>query len=154
MTSKERVLNAVNHREPDRLPVFRPNIIKTYEPFSKETQDFLDNFGFDTLVGLKYTARLEPKFRTDVEDGVNEDDFGCRFKYMGVGNPYCIYHPLAHAQSIGEIERFPWPDVVKSENVESEAVEHAKDVRNSAAFASAISVGSIFHQYHYLRGFE
>lgn len=154
MTSRARVLNSINHREPDRLPVFKPNIIRTYEPFGKETQNYLDNYDFDCLVGLKSSIGLEPKPREDIGDGVTEDEFGCRFKYMGVGMPYCIQHPLAHAQSIGEIERFPWPDVVKNEIDETEAAEHAIDSRKNIPFATSISVGSIFHQYHYLRGFE
>ena len=30
MNSRERVLSAIAHQEPDRLPVFKPNIIQTY----------------------------------------------------------------------------------------------------------------------------
>jgi len=44
MTSRERVLLAINHKEPDRLPLFEPNLIQTCEPFDEKVQHFLDTF--------------------------------------------------------------------------------------------------------------
>ena len=32
MTSRQRVLSALDHKEPDRIPLFGPNIIQTHEP--------------------------------------------------------------------------------------------------------------------------
>ena len=52
MTSRERVLCAINHREPDRLPVFKPNVIPMYEPFPPDIQEFMDTFGFDRFEGI------------------------------------------------------------------------------------------------------
>jgi len=34
----------VDHKEADRLPLFRPNIIQTYEPFDERAQHFMDTF--------------------------------------------------------------------------------------------------------------
>ena len=31
MNSRERVLFAINHKEPDRVPIFRSNMIPTYD---------------------------------------------------------------------------------------------------------------------------
>ena len=49
MNSRERVLLAINHEEADRLPMFRPNMIQTYEPLDEKVQNFLENRDFVSL---------------------------------------------------------------------------------------------------------
>ena len=99
MTSRDRVLLSVNHQEPDRLPVFGPNIIPTYEPFEERVQSFLDTFEFDRLAGLGGIVD-GPSRRRDLPEETFEDGYGCRFRYRGVGGAYCVHHPLAHAETV------------------------------------------------------
>ena len=42
MTSRERVLLAMDHQEAYRLPVFKPNVIQTHEPFEDRVRKFMD----------------------------------------------------------------------------------------------------------------
>lgn len=152
MTSRERVLLAVNHQEPDRLPVFKPNIIPTYEPFEDRVQSFLDTFEFDRLAGLGGIVN-GPSSRRDLPDETFEDGYGCRFKYMGVGGAYCVHHPLAGAQTVEDVERFDWPNVDRDDLIAPDAREKATQIRKRGDYATAMGVETLFHRYHYLRGF-
>jgi len=40
MTSHQRVLATLNHQEPDRIPLFGPNIIQTHEPYDQRLRQF------------------------------------------------------------------------------------------------------------------
>lgn len=153
MTSRERVLLAVSHHEPDRLPVFKPNIIPTHEPFDERVQRFLDTFAFDRFAGLGGIVN-GPSARRELPGDAFEDGYGCRFKYMGVGGPYCVHHPLAGAETIADVERFDWPDPDGPGLVADHAREKAKRIREKGEHATSVGVETLFHRYHYLRGFE
>jgi uroporphyrinogen decarboxylase len=153
MNSRERVLLAINHQEADRLPMFRPNMIQTYEPLDEKVRNFLDTFQFDRFAGVGF-VKSRPDFRRELPNGVFEDSYGCKFKYMGVGMPYCIHSPLAHARTIEDVEGFSWPDVNNSHLVAEDARERAKEIYEKGEYATSLGVGMLFHRYHYLRGFE
>ena len=153
MTSRERVLLAINHEEPDRLPLFRPNIIPTYEPFEERVQHFLDTFEFDRFAGLGGLT-YSPGRRRDLPDEAYEDDYGCRFQYKGVGGAYCVLHPLAEAETVRDVERFDWPEVDGPELVAPDAREKARQAREKGEYVTAVGVEPLFHRYHYMRGFE
>lgn len=93
MRSRERVLLAINHKESDRIPLFSLNLIPTYKPFNEKVKYFLDTFNFDRLSKLNFIKT--PSRRYKLTEDMFIDLYGCLFKYKGVGNPYCIYHPLA-----------------------------------------------------------
>lgn len=153
MNSRERVLLAINHKEADRLPMFRPNMIQTHEPLDQRVQDFLDTFEFDRLSGVGF-AKARPEDLRKLPDDMFEDSYGCKFKYMGVGLPYCIHSPLAHATTIEDVERFGWPDVDNSNQVATDARERAREIHEKGEYATSVGVGMLFHRYQYLRGFE
>jgi len=153
MDSRERVLLAVNHEEPDRLPVFKPNVIQTYEPFSEPVQDFMDHFGFDRFEGLGGVTD-GPSRQRELPDEMFEDGYGCRFRYRGVGLPYCIHSPLAEAKTVEDVERFDWPDPEVPGLIADDARDKAREARDKGEFATAIGVDTLLHRYHYLRGFE
>ncbi|MFW6107189.1 MAG: uroporphyrinogen decarboxylase family protein [bacterium] len=153
MTSRERVLLAADHVEPDRLAVFKPNIIPTREPFDERVQRFLDTFEFDRLAGLGGIVG-GPGARRELSGGLFEDGYGCRFQYTGVGSPYCVHHPLAHAETVDDVERFDWPDPEAAGLLADDARKKARETRQSGEYATSVSVDTLFHRYHYLRGFE
>lgn len=152
MNSRERVLLAVNHKEPDRVPIFRPNLIPTYAPLDERVQNLLNTFEFDRFASLNFIKG--PSARRKLPDDISEDSYGCRFKYKGVGGPYCIYHPLAYANTIEDVERFNWPDVEDSELLAKNARERAREIRKKAEYATAVGVEMLFHRYQWLRGFD
>jgi uroporphyrinogen decarboxylase len=153
MTSRERVLLAVNHQEPDRVPIFKPNIIPTYEPFDERVQHFLDTFKFDHFVGFNGFIQ-SPSRRRELPDDMFEDSYGCKFKYKGVGGPYCIHHPLSGAKTIKDVERFSWPDANGADLLAKEARKKAKEIFENTECATSVSVDMLFHRYQWLRGFN
>lgn len=153
MTSRERVLLAINREETDRLPVFKPNTIEMREPFEERVQHFLDTFEFDRFAGAGGIVN-PPSKRQEVAPDTFKDAYGCRFEYKGVGLPYCVHHPLAHAETIDDVERFDWPDPGEHAQITENARERAKAIRDKGEYVTSVGVGMLFHQYHYLRGFE
>ena len=153
MNSRERVLAAINHQEPDRLPIFPPNMIPTYDPLDEKVQQLLDTFDFDRFAGLGGILGGHPSQRRELADGLSEDGYGCRFQYMGVGSPYCVHSPLAAAESVEDVEGFAWPQVDDVE-LGPRAREKAREIRERGEYATSVGVGMLFHQCQYLRGFE
>jgi len=153
MTSRQRVLATLDHREPDRIPLFGPNIIQTYEPYDGQVREFLDTFEFDDLAQLPGLVDPPNQLR-EQPDQTFVDGYGCRYKYMGVGLPYCTHSPLARAETIADVEAFDWPDPEAPHLIAEDAAERARAVRQQEQYATAVGVGTLFHQYHYLRGFE
>jgi uroporphyrinogen decarboxylase len=111
MTSAERWLAIVNREKPDRVPMH-------YRATEEATQKLLRYLGcssaaemFDRLhidrvagVGPRYTGPPIPP---------GEDIYGRRFqevRYEGGVYRECIHHPLAHYETVEEIERrYTWP---------------------------------------------
>ena len=153
MTSRERVLASLNHVEPDRVPLFAPNIINTREPYDAGLRRFLDSFDFDTFVHLG-GIHNRPDTQRELPDGTLEDGYGCRFRYMGVGLPYCIHSPLADARTVADVEAFDWPDPEAPGLIDPDLRERARRARDGRDGVITLNVAPIFHQYHYLRGFE
>ena len=154
MDSRERVLLSLDHGEPDRVPIFGPNIIDTREPYDEELIAFLDRFGFDDFAGGLGGLVVSPARHRTLPDDTFEDEYGCRYKYMGVGSPYCIHSPLAQAKTVRDVEQFDWPDPDAPGLVADDAGKRAEEVRARTDSVTVVSVGTLFHQYHYLRGFE
>jgi uroporphyrinogen decarboxylase len=152
MNSRERVLLAINHQEPDRVPMFKPNLIQTHEPLDERVRRFLNTFEFDRFEGLNRFLD-SPIKRHRLSEDLYEDSYGCRFRYKGVGMPYCIHHPLAYAETIEDVERFNWPDP-EEVKIAPNAREEAKEIREKSGYATAVGVDMLFHRYHYLRGFD
>ena len=131
MTSRERVLAAINHEEPDRVPVdlggLATNIqtapfneLKDYLGLTFETKNFLrdhveipeeilDRFGVDTRYIRLNPPKKSWKMKID-PDNSYVDEWGCRWKkpessfYWDIVN-----HPLKEA-TIEDLEAYPWPD--------------------------------------------
>ena len=112
MTSKERVLTAIAHQEPDRVPI---QIYLTPEIQKK----LRDHFGVEDVrvplgidfrgVGAKSTAAPRP-----VPEGCDHvDDWGVGYKMVPFGTgtyPEAQYLPLAALTTLDEVEAYSWPD--------------------------------------------
>ncbi len=111
MTSKERVLAAVNHRQPDRAPIqvyLTPEIhAKLVEHFG--TQDILPILGVDFRgVGPRY---IGPE-RTVPPGCDYVDEWGVGYKTIQftTGGYEEAYHlPMASPITMEIVESFPWP---------------------------------------------
>ena len=153
MTSRERLLNAVDHRPTDRLPIFKPNIMNTEEAYDSELMRYLDEFDFDAFTGIG-GVRERPDQGRDLGNGESVDRYGCRFKYLGVGMPYCVHAPLANAESVADVDALDWFDPHAPDLIEPDAADKAKAARETGEKLTTVNVGTLFHRYHYLRGFE
>jgi uroporphyrinogen decarboxylase len=116
MSPRERVLTAMRHRKPDRVPKewsFTPAV---QEEFVRRTghTDPAAFFGFERrTVDFRGPAQL-PDFSPWYPEGWPE---GTTFNEYGSGQPPAgFYHftgriyPLERAQTIEELAEFPWPD--------------------------------------------
>jgi uroporphyrinogen decarboxylase len=111
MKSKERVLRAINHEEPDRVPCdfwgLEDTKARLRAHFGVEDDEgFLEALGID--IRSVWPAYIGPEKKT-YPDGSLEDFWGIRRKKIG-GFDTVILNPLREASSIEEVEAYPWPD--------------------------------------------
>jgi len=151
MSSRERVLLAIDRKEPDRVPLGSPQGVVNVNDAVKK---FLKEFDFDHVIRLNFLK--SPDERRKVSDGICVDDFGCIFMHKGVENvPYCIHNPLRDARKVEDIERFRWPDPNDPSLLKKDAYENAKKIcKGEREYVTAVGVGEIFHTYARLRGFD
>ena len=151
LTSRERVLVTINRKEPDRVPVCPPGGRVNLTP---EVKRFLKEFEFDEFVSLNFIRNLDEG--REVSPGVYVDDYGCVYRHKGVSEiPYCIRSPLRDAETVREIEEYPkWPDADDPDLILEDARRKARMIREETDHVTTIDVGSIFHRYSWLRGFD
>ena len=128
MNSRERMLAAIRHQVPDRLPVSvicidDPNPIAAHlgiPPGEVSARLGIDGWPF---AAWQYTGTLPPS-----RDGQRVDEWGASaFNEYGAGHVY----PLAAAESVAEVERYPWPDPAQYDFVA--AAEQARQVGGAIA---------------------
>jgi uroporphyrinogen decarboxylase len=114
MTSRDRVLTAVNRQPPDRTPAD----YKAEPEVNRYMMEYLKLAGYEDL--LRHlevdVRRLEPRYigppyRT-FEGGVFEDYWGIRSKHLQAAHGSYDMHvwtPLWDAKSIEDLARHPWP---------------------------------------------
>jgi len=69
MISRERMLSAFNHPDPDRVPLFAPDAMNTREPYDDRVRRFLDDFAFDRsacLGGLTHPPNEHRELKKDI----------------------------------------------------------------------------------------
>lgn len=173
-TSRERVKAAIEHREPDRVPIdFNPTLefylnLKNYLGLEIEEElrpnemmeviphpRVLSMLGAD-LISVKLGS---PKGRRSAEAQgeliVNEWGVGLRrVQQPGIGSYFePVYHPLA-AATIDDLEKYPWPDPSapgRGEAAESAAKRLYEDT--DLALVGRFG-GPIVETAIYLMGFE
>lgn len=111
MTSKERVLKAVRHVEPDRVPVD----MWALPPITDRLRERLgvaDDEAVWQKLGIDlrsvWPAYVGPPLQV-FDDGSYVDWWGLRKRRVG---PFeeVVVSPLARAESIADIDAYPWPD--------------------------------------------
>jgi uroporphyrinogen decarboxylase len=175
MSSRERVLTAINHQEPDRVPTAlwgsyytlqdqtyfnmleHLNLGEPLPPFRRlknRNSNYLDDRILDYLetdtryVWLGFDDLVGPYPDTGLDAwGVRWQRFG---PYMGA-----VGYPLADA-SIDDLESYPWPDVEKLIRID-ECREHLKTLQNDGRYAivaRAVTSYGPFEQAQVMRGRE
>ncbi|MDL2281877.1 uroporphyrinogen decarboxylase family protein [Parabacteroides sp. OttesenSCG-928-G06] len=127
MTSKERVIKAINRQETDRPPVYcsivpqlaerlsdhfhipcEPSIDSPMSGNRISWRDLMLRLGSDCVC----VASCAPdNGKTQVrEDGLIVNEWGIGMRNHGLYDDFEL-HPLAHATSVEDIENYPFPDV-------------------------------------------
>lgn len=153
MTSRERVLAAVERRPSDRTPA-------DYWAVPEVTQALLDHFGFDDYELLLQRLGVDIRYvfpeyagppPASFPDGSRADIWGIRRD--PVFNEVC-HAPLASATTKADLDAFPWPDPAwyDCSGLAAACRQHA----GRAVFISAERTNrpSVLHQAIYLCGIE
>jgi uroporphyrinogen decarboxylase len=174
MTSRERVITALEHREPDRVPfdcsfVYESYLrIKEYLGLSVPREiipsspwltvglplELIDALKIDLCyIGLARASNV-PVFEYGMD--TYTDEWGVEFKK--VEQPNGLYYSFAN-QALGEataadLEDYPWPDPGNPELIEG-VEEKARELYENTDLALIGKFSnSIFEQAFYMRGFE
>ena len=114
MNGRERILAAINHERVDRIPT---DIWATDEVWRKLRERFGSNDNALAELHIDGFAWIFPQYSGPplpaVPDDETVDVWGIRYRKCDYGagtydEP--SYHPLAEAESIEDLERFPWPE--------------------------------------------
>ncbi len=180
MTARERVLAALDHREPDRVP--RDLGGTTTGIMAGAYRGLLDYFGLDEEVVISDTkqrlarpseavlARLGidtryvfPGHSHSHRDEIREDETGYTYVdtwgiTMFMPKEHGLYydmvaHPLADLDA-EDLRHYDWPDM-RDPGYTDGLAERARRMREETDFALVTRIwGSMFERAWYLRGFE
>jgi uroporphyrinogen decarboxylase len=176
MTSRERVLCALDHREPDRVPIFigtsgattmlapAYDRLKAYLGIASETRAFwralqyalLDEevmvrFGSDGRMLLPGAA--PSTLGGELPGGGFVDNWGIPWRHAPASGYYEIVRPPLQTATLDEIERYPWPDLVHPSRFAG-LKEQARAIQAAGYAVVALSGVSPFEYCYMLRGVE
>lgn len=178
MLPRNRVLEALNHREPDKIPrdlgspetTLWPSIAsKLYKYFNIDEkvifmdqrtrsvslpEKILEKFNIDTRWVYMKPARSAKDKIQKLTDGLYiKDDWGMEFVlHSKDSRPEYKKFPLSHALDEDDIEKHSWPDPFDSKRVLG-LREEAKRFYDRG-FAVGIKFGGVWERSWYLRGME
>lgn len=163
MTSKERVMTALEQKQPDRVPMY-PRMAKALENRLKKELGLGDD-EFKQWLGLDI-VKVVPKFLTAAsdkcyadptievtQDGLYLDIYRVPFRFIKTGFQSYMepagLPPLKNIQTIDELDNFPWPNAEMWDysNIESDidANSHMAVYGHSRGF---------FEIAHFMRGMD
>lgn len=175
MNSRERVMIALNHQEPDRVPVDMKLTIDVYKDV-RQYLGLLDlpenlKMGQWTEVEMPvemiqaldldiyYTAarRVQSVHSQNYDDGSFTDEWGVYWKKTMVDNGHFYFEvqnpPLADA-NIEDLDKYEWPDPEDSSRFAGMREELEK-IRNETNLAILVKTGgAVFEVATFMRGHE
>ncbi len=154
MTPRERILGAIRHQPVDRLPT---DIWATPEVWQRLKAHFhtddhfeiFDRLGIDGIVGIS-PQYIGPGLMT--EDAIHYDEWGMGYRNQGYGTgdyDEQVVYPLAGAETIEDLEKYPWPS--------ADWYDYSVLVHKALAHPNrAIEIGytALFYYHNKLRGLE
>ncbi|MGO9310759.1 MAG: uroporphyrinogen decarboxylase family protein [Spirochaetia bacterium] len=174
MTPRDRLMRALDRREPDRVPIdlgnsatsihrtayarlkeyfgmepSEPTIIDSMQQVVRVEEEVLRRFSVDTR---QLFLRPAKGWRRE-SDGSCQDEWGIRYRPGAGGNYYDMYeHPLAEF-SREDLDRFPWPDPEDPRRIAGLAQE-AADLHENSPYGIVLNGFSetIFGLPSWLRG--
>ena len=177
LTSRERVLCALNHEEPDRVPIFfgvnaattmistayeslkaylgiecTPRLLSRADQYALIDEEAMIRLGCDArpLVPNPVPSAL----RREVSDNIYIDEWGITWSR----SPGAVYYtvtdaPLRNA-NIDDLDTYPWPDLAHASRFEGLA-EEARQMREHTPYATvALGYLSTFEFCQHLRGLD
>ena len=117
MTSRERVLAALNHEQPDRVPVClayeTPDEILRRYGKAPGCCPMRQDVHYARAQAPPPPAGIRERYFSDLHlpAGAWFDEWGVAHWRSTTGDSFSTVGPLRHAASEAEIEAFPWPDV-------------------------------------------
>jgi uroporphyrinogen decarboxylase len=173
MNPRERFQKAMNHEEPDRVPIdlwitgaAYENLkshLKVTAPEKQEwgimsnwkiSEEMLRRLHVDfRRVYMNPSSSFEPK---DHGDGTIDSEFGSRFAWFG---PYLevVHFPWAEFTEVEQVEQYKWLDPDDPSRMDG-VVKRAKHLHEETDFAVVGMVGGPWGVFeicaHYMRGFD
>jgi uroporphyrinogen decarboxylase len=177
MISRERVLTALNHAEPDRVPVdcggrqttfmvdsyenFKGHLGLNYLPTKMMShkwqtvyvdEQILERFSIDCR-HVRPPMIIEPEmFESEAGETLFVDEWGVKRKVEG-GYASIIEYPLQTA-TLEDLEKYPWPSpaqILDFSSIKGQA-QRLYDQGEYAIVGCMGSPGNVFEQSWYLRG--
>ena len=154
MTSRERVLAAVEHRTPDRVPI-------TFDAEPEVIERLMDHFGVGTREEVWDALHVDTRLvGADHHDPRVREENGIRYDFWGIGEKqqaysggtyweYCV-HPLAGMSTVDEVENYNWPS---PEEVAFDTIRETRRRNPDKAVIAHITHGGFFKATH-LRGLQ
>lgn len=175
---RERVITALNHKEPDRIPrdlggshaTLCPSIAERlynyygiYDSIEisdsrtrsvKVSEQVLSRFDIDTRwVYVKPASNPESRIKRRESGDLITDEWGMEFiLHPGEIHPEYIRFPLSNAVGKSDIDKHSWPDPydpARKEGLRSEVKRYYDE-----GFAVGISFGGVWERSWYLRGMD
>lgn len=154
MNSRQRVLTAISHQEPDRLPI-------TFDAEKEVIAELMQHFGVGTRDEVWDALHVDTRLV-----GVNHHDSRIRkvgpisYDFWGIGSKeqpysggvyseYCEF-PLAGAQSVADVENYNWPT---PDELTFDTLRQTRQKYPDRAIIAHISHGGYFKATH-MRGME
>jgi uroporphyrinogen decarboxylase len=176
LTSRERVLCALNHEEPDRVPIFfgtsgvttmlgaAYDRFKAHLGIQRETKVFwraLQYAVLDEDVMARFGSDGRPLFMgpvpTPQERELSPDDlldsWGITWHRSPGNHYYEIVNPPLKTASIDDLDRYPWPDLAHPSRFVGLKAK-AKAIQDAGYAVVALSGVSVFEYCYMLRGVE
>ncbi len=173
MKARERFYKAMEHEEPDRVPLDIWITPAAYETTKKHLGlDVPEEQEWGIMAPLKvseeFLRRLHIDFRrvymnpaagfkmTTYPDGSTDTEYGFRGKWFG---PYweITYHPWAEFTEVEQVLQYEWPDPEDPSRMEG-VTEWAKHLHEETDYAVVGMVGGPWGVFeisaHYMRGFQ